>query len=198
MTHEHKASHDSTPPCNRIYRESNTNWRCFYYLRNRLIAVLAALFARIFLDLSSRWCYVNENLCVCACVCVRVCVCVCVWVRVYLCVWGCMCVCVCLSVCLSVCVCKCTYVHMYIHMTFSDMTFRKRATNYRALLQKMTYKDKAHILISEKVSENVQMFTCCYVYMYWCPSVYLQVCLYPYLYTYLPVIGTYNNICANI
>ena len=76
----------------------------------------------------------------CVCVCVRVCVC--------------LCVCVCACVCACVCVIH-AYVTLCIYLTHAtawqkpirclnlQVIFRKRASNYSALLRKMTSKDKA-------------------------------------------------------
>jgi len=79
--------------------------------------------------------------------------------------WECVCVCVCMCVCVCVImhVClgggggvhleyrrwrggawyHCMYINTYKSHTYIQMTFCKRATNYRALLRKMTCKDKA-------------------------------------------------------
>jgi len=77
--------------------------------------------------------YLESDASVCKKVRVRVCV--------YVCVCACVCVCVRVSECTFwVCNSDSTCIHIYIKLQF---IFRKRATNYRALLQKMTYKDKA-------------------------------------------------------
>ena len=110
---------------------------------------------------------------VCVCVCVRVYVCVHVCVSVSVCVCECECGCVCAWVCRLARVragkWSCSFVGGYrvakTHRMPYLITFSKLATNYRALLRKMTYKDKAsydstppciHVSIQEYV-------TCTYV-----------------------------------
>ena len=99
----------------------------------------------------ARHCFLFHN-CVCACVCVRVCVCVCACLSLYVCVY----VCVYASVTQQACVYvhtsrptnslygkSCTGWRRPIGCLKLQVIFRKRATNYRALSRKMTYKDKA-------------------------------------------------------
>jgi len=74
---------------------------------------------------------ISVRVCVCVCVCVCMCVCVCVMIRHQ-----------------TRCVSICTFgVHVYAYRVAKthklQIIFRKRATNCRALLRKMTYKDKA-------------------------------------------------------
>jgi len=91
-------------------------------------------------------------MCVCACVYVGICVCArdTGWKRPI----GCFKLQVRLFKCARTCVCTCVYVGMRvcardagwrrpIGYVQSQVIFRKRAANYRALLQKMTYIDKA-------------------------------------------------------
>ena len=94
----------------------------------------------------------RESVCVCdwryVCVCVLEGVCVCARTRVCVCV--CMCVCVCVRVCVSQTkeLCNANESSPYrvakMHrMPFkSQIIFRKRATNYRALLRKWPKKIK--------------------------------------------------------
>jgi len=85
--------------------------------------------------------YSGMGVCVCACVCVCVCVLVCVFVRVYLNVCVCVCVCVCA---LNIgCFCMRAYDAGWrrpIGCLELQVIFCKRATNYRGILRKMTYK----------------------------------------------------------
>ena len=91
-----------------------------------------------------------------------VCMYVCMYVYMYVCMYV---LCVCIYTCttsqclyLYVCVYVCMYVHMYVHVYVCmyactgwrrligspklQIIFHKRATKYRSLLRKMTYKDK--------------------------------------------------------
>jgi len=99
--------------------------------------------------------------CVCMCVCVCVCVCTCVCTCVCVCVCGHVYVCVCVCSCVCVCGCVlCTPGYVQLGAIYCiqclvagwrrlkwwlklQVIFRKRATNHRALLRKMTCKDKA-------------------------------------------------------
>jgi len=98
--------------------------------------------------------------CVHLCICVYVCACVCARVSgldklefhsfscfsgVFVCVWISLCVCVRTYACAGACAGACLYRGWQgpIECPKLQVSFRKRATNYRALLQKKTYKDKA-------------------------------------------------------
>jgi len=102
--------------------------------------------------------------CVCACVCVRACVCACVHVCAYVCVYVRVCVFV------GVCVCDLRRDKESSDMCEKDPTewrrligspklqiiFHKRATKYRSLLRKMTYKDKGSYESSPPCNNVVQ------------------------------------------
>jgi len=80
-----------------------------------------------------------------------------------------------------------------------QVIFRKRATNHRVLLQKMTYKDKASYGSSPPYSkqnfESFHLLYMCmysYIYMY----IYIYVCMYIhiYIYTYILIRVVCNQI----
>jgi len=98
----------------------------------------------------------------CVCACARECACVCVYacMCVYMCTPSSLRVCVCACVCVlsplsisCVCVRVCVFSLLFLSLALvtswhrkTQIIFRKRATNYRALLRKMTCKDKASLL----------------------------------------------------
>jgi len=57
-----------------------------------------------------------------------------------------------------------------------QVIFHKRATNYRALLQKMTYTDKASF-------DSTPPCTCCYTFVPLC--IHMRMCVYMHLYVYV-------------
>ena len=66
---------------------------------------------------------------------------------------ACVCICAQLRACARVFVCVCVFSLLSLSLALvtsqyrkTQIIFRKRATNYRALLRKMTYKDKASSL----------------------------------------------------
>jgi len=120
--------------------------------------------------------------CVCVFVglCGCVCVCVCVYVFVYVCVSICTYVCVCVCVCgrVSAGVYVCVYSprtgwRRLIGCLKLQVIFCKRATNYRALLRKMTYKDKASY---ESSPPHILFCMCFSMCAHMCVSVRVCAC----------------------
>ena len=68
------------------------------------------------------------------------------------------------------------YMCIYTY-TYMQVIFGKRATNYRALLRKMTYKDKA----SYGFSPPCMCFMCACARMCACVHLYVSVCVYAYV-----------------
>jgi len=134
--------------------------------------------------------------CVCVCVCVwffwilchvdypcGVYLCVFKCVHMYMCmiVFVCVCVCVCACACACECVCLCvcfcqtcmsTGWRRLIGSPKLQIIFHKRATKYRALLLKMTWKDKGCYETSPPC-----MCMCIRVCVYVCVCVCVCVCL---------------------
>ena len=102
--------------------------------------------------------------------------------------------------------------------------FRKRVTNYRALLWKMTYKDKASydstppcvavsLFLSMCVSIYVQVYVyiymyayihiytcvCVYIYMYMCMYMYVRMCIHIHItYIYITYLYSYTYIARYV
>jgi len=97
-----------------------------------------------------------------------ICTCVFMYVYTYLCHK------VCIHVCIYISMSKSVYSRMYIHTGWRrliespklQIIFHKRATKYRSLLRKMTYKDKGSYESSP-------------------PCIYVTKCVFMYVYTYL-------------
>jgi len=61
---------------------------------------------------------------------------------------------------------KWMHEHIVIYMCKLWVSFRKRATNYRALLRTMTYKDQATfecLTVAKWMHENIVIYMCMYV-----------------------------------
>ena len=93
-----------------------------------------------------------------------------------------------------------------------QIIFHKKATKYRALLQKMTYKDKGSY---ESSPPSISWKICCnilhicifiYTYVYICMYIYIYICIYAlyiYMYKYIYIYIhsfytyiTYSYICV--
>ena len=133
---------------------------------------------------------VNVSICLYACMyaCIYVCVFVYLYVCMYVCSYGCVFVCmfVCMHVCMHVrihvCMCIYTYIFMRIYMCALSkyictgwwrpigclklqVIFRKRATNYRALLREMIYEDKASYVSSPPCTVTACNDTAMHIYV---------------------------------
>ena len=64
-----------------------------------------------------------------------------------------------------------------------QVIFRKRATGYRALLRKMTYKDKAIYGSSPPCTRRMYVYIC--IYIYTCINIYIYIYTYVYIYIYI-------------
>ena len=113
---------------------------------------------------------------------------------------------------MRICICAYLYTYQCIHTEHQDtgqrrsigclrlqVMFRKRATNYRALLRKTTYKDKASYDFTPHCNNQDPQRMCIYIYMPMCihkytyiqkalktamrPLRYVQICINPYSYT---------------
>jgi len=161
--------------------------------------------------------YVRKCIRVCLCVCTCVCasspippaVYMCVYVCAYVCICIRVCVCVCAHVYVFVCACACASVSIYacvrsprtgwrtcIGFLNVQVSFRKRIANYRALLQKMTYKDKALY-----ASPPPCMKTCPFLHhspaVCVCLRVCVCVCVCVYVFVYVCVsMCTYVCVCV--
>ena len=95
-------------------------------------------------------------------------------------------------VCMYICMCMyvrmyesmymyvCTYVRYYVRCKGClklQVSFCKRATNYRALLRKMTYKVQASYAFLPTCM-HVCTYECMYVCMYVCVYVCMHACMY--------------------
>ena len=111
-----------------------------------------------------------------------------------------------------------TYLHMYIYVWYKDIyalvmtvdtgwrrligclklqvIFRKRATNYRALLRKITYEDKAsydstppcmtfHKMYNRVLHDYTYTYTCVYTYVRIYIYIYICVCKYICVHVYM-------------
>jgi len=120
-----------------------------------------------------------------------VCLCVCLYV-IYVCMYLYICACICVYRYLSTHIHSNTYIYIYIYRHTDVDTvwwrligclklqfiFRKRATNYRALVRKMTSEDKASY---ESTPPCTKIYKCmCYM----CVCVYIW-CVYMHLYKHV-------------
>jgi len=120
-------------------------------------------------------CWSIYRICMCVCVCVSICLSVC-YSGLHLSLSVVLCVCVCVCVCVRVCVYKTRSVGVssipsnaatgWRRLSGSSklqIIFHKRATKYRSLLLKMTYKDKASYESSPPCIRRTYVCACVYV-----------------------------------